>query len=203
MAYLEIAGQEFGQLPGLAQGFCPALARHIIQRARHSSDPERAIGPPTFHSHPPTPLLPALTLSVGECKVRAGECKASAGEVPSSDVWSCVATLALNRHCRNGIMQAYPAGVSGPATLWTVCLDLTAGKGAMLPTDTAVDPSLHTLAFGCLDDLLVEWFSFPESTDGAILAANTKSNYSRKGDRMVFWTALKEWAYIYLPICSP
>jgi hypothetical protein len=83
--------------------------------------------------------------------------------------WSCVATLALSRYWRNGSRNRIGRGPS-PATAWTV---------------------YHTLSFGCPDNLPVECLSFPDSTDGAILAANTRS-LSSQGDRIASsWTALK------------
>jgi hypothetical protein len=65
-----------------------------------------------FHSHPPTPLLPALTLSAGEFKV-------SVGEVPSSDVGLASLHSLLIAMDHASVSGRGP----GQATLWTVCLD--------------------------------------------------------------------------------
>jgi hypothetical protein len=46
--------------------------------------------PLTPHSTPSTPLLPALTLSAGECKMSTGESKVS-----RVDGWACLATHTL------------------------------------------------------------------------------------------------------------
>jgi hypothetical protein len=101
----------------------------------------------------------------------AGKISSSLADGATSVIrrWSCVATLALNRYWRNGSRNRIGRG-PGPATAWTV---------------------YHALSFGCPDNLPVECLSFPDSTDGAILAANTRS-LSSQGDRIASsWTALK------------
>jgi len=117
--------------------------------------------------------------------------------------WSCVATLALNRHWHNGSCNRISRGPV-PATVWTVYLNaINRREGAMLPTDTTVDPSLHTLSFGCPDNLPVECLS-PRFDRWRHLSGEYKIKYARKGDRMASsLDSPKSGVYLYLPICSP